>query len=357
MMTTKCDQTKDKLLWLQASRAVAAFLVLIYHSGALLGESGQGPFYFGHAGVDLFFVISGYIIYRAHQSELGQFSALPRFLFRRLTRIYPPYWVATFFILIGAMFVPGLVKSGKLEYWAIIESFMLFPVDGQKFYPLLPVGWSLFYEMAFYTGFALLFVLPKRWGLLLLVVWACLAGWFMQLEGATKGRSVLEGFPRFFTGLPVLEFLAGVALAKLPRVSGGPWLWGLCSGSILLMVAAWDGIWGRNIIVSMGYAVGMVGLVVLSRILDQSRKAQPPAWLALWGDRSYSLYLAHFPVLMALDYFLERRSPWNAPAVDFILLCTGGMISGWLFYRLIEQPLLVWVRVGHDRLFRRRSPG
>lgn len=346
---------KDKLLWLQAARGVAAMLVLLYHAGAMAWNSPQGPFFFGHAGVDLFFVISGYIIYRAHRGEVGEPAALPRFLYRRLTRIYPPYWVATCLILAGAMVFPGLVEPGKMEIRAIVESYLLFPVDGQKYYPLLPVGWSLFYEMAFYTGFILLFVIPKRGTLILLVFWTVMAGWFMQVDGVTKGRSVLHGFPHFFTGLPVLEFLAGVALARITSVPGKIWFWSVASALILLLAGLVDGIWGRNIMVSLGYAGGMWSLVVLSCVLDQAGKIRPPQWLAGWGDRSYSLYLAHFPVVMGIDLLLERGDFGNAPVFSFVLLFIAGAASGWLFYRVVEKPLLDLARTGHHRWFSHRK--
>ena len=98
---------KHKLQGIEAARGIAAAMVVVYHAARHLDANGLGlPWAaglekFGHAGVDFFFVLSGFIILFAHWEDVGVRAALPRYAERRCTRIFPLYWpvLAAYFAL------------------------------------------------------------------------------------------------------------------------------------------------------------------------------------------------------------------------------------------------------------------
>ncbi|MEM6830515.1 MAG: acyltransferase [Bacteroidota bacterium] len=341
----------SRLLWLQSARGVAALLVLFYHCGALAYESSTGPFFFGHAGVDLFFVISGYIIFRVHEKELGQLNALPGFLYKRFSRIYPPYWVATSLVLIGALIIPSFVEPEKLRPLAVIESYALFPINKFKDYPLLPVGWSLFFEMAFYTGFCVLFLVPRRFATAFLIFWVILGLWLLNWGEGTKGRSSLDGFLFFLTGLPVIEFLSGAFLAKLKRVPGSLAVWWLAIVICLVPSILIHGWFGRSLAVSFGYALGYWCVVSLTCFLDHNSPERPPEWLIKCGDQSYSIYLVHFPIILFLDNVIDKMGLISYRPISFLVLCLAGFFGGKVFFYVFEKPLLNFARLGYKHWF------
>jgi len=157
------------------ARGLAAFAVTIFHGihGIALEQYvGHAPFQwffsFAHAGVDFFFVLSGFIIYIAHHADVGDLSALPRYVWRRVTRIYPIYWVITGFVIILIIFRPG--GEHELDAEHILNSVLLLP---QSRPPLIGVAWTLEHEMLFYLAFSSL-IIGRRLGAIVFIGWTCL---------------------------------------------------------------------------------------------------------------------------------------------------------------------------------------
>jgi len=338
-------------MWLQAARGYAALLVLFFHAGALAFNDNLAPFFFGHTGVDLFFFISGFIIYRAHQRDFGQPGRLGRYLYKRIARIYPPYWVGTLLILGVMLVAPGIVEEEKQNAGSILESFALFPIAGYEHKPLLPVGWSLFFEMAFYAGVTLLFLIPRRLGPFVWICWGIAAVFFMGWDDHGKGRSTADGVFFFLTGLPALEFLGGVAIAAIKRIPGDPTTWFFGFVFLFLAAASAHGLEARTTLVSVTYAVSHACLLVAIRQLDEKQPPPPPRWLIVLGDQSYAIYLAHFPVIMGVDMILERLTPGLSYWFATILLSIVGLAAGVVFFITVEAPLLKMTRNRYYRLF------
>ena len=148
------------LVNIQFLRFVAAMLVVLYHSSAHLKSTGlEQGFLFdtfeavGFAGVDVFFVISGYIMAYTTTSAQGLDSAIG-FFKRRVARIYSGYW--PFYLLAIAVF--AWVGGSYLDDVAFWHSFILWP--GGK--PLIAVSWTLIYEMFFYILFTLLIIFTSK---------------------------------------------------------------------------------------------------------------------------------------------------------------------------------------------------
>ena len=137
-------------------RAFAALLVVFFHTQAVFSSHlGYTPFgdafHSGDKGVDLFFVLSGFIITYVHRKDIGQPKRAPGYVFNRLTRIYPSVWIISLFaIFVYFIGFGGAAKSVKLGYSALAASIMLFP---QHIDPLVNVTWTLCFEMFFYVVF------------------------------------------------------------------------------------------------------------------------------------------------------------------------------------------------------------
>ncbi len=135
---------------IQALRAIAATSVILVHIPFI----GKGAF-----GVDIFFVISGFII--CYISSLNSDD----FLLKRVFRIVPLYWLGTFGVFLLALVVPAWLNATTANLTDLAKSLFLIPYkreDGGTF-PMLFLGWTLEYEMFFYFAFGLALVFFKKW--------------------------------------------------------------------------------------------------------------------------------------------------------------------------------------------------
>jgi len=164
MLTSVNFNSGDKLVSLQVLRAIAAIMVAVGHlygidqrffGEPVLSASAQ----FGFAGVDLFFVLSGFVMVHLTRFGAGSASIVPAFLFARIARIYPMWWIALGAISIVWMIRPGWVFASISGAPNFLADFALWPHQRP---PLLAVGWTLIHEMYFYCAFALLLLLPAR---------------------------------------------------------------------------------------------------------------------------------------------------------------------------------------------------
>lgn len=152
------DAPAFKLKSIEAGRGIAATLVVLYHASAAIFPAAKywhqqvfsGIFGFGYAGVEFFFVLSGFIIAFAHHSDIGTPSRLANFVRRRFNRIYPSYWIVLAAVVIMATSGVGPPLPPLSD---IISSFVLAGLDYSK--AILGVSWTLFHEIGFYIVFGL----------------------------------------------------------------------------------------------------------------------------------------------------------------------------------------------------------
>lgn len=329
----------------QALRAIAALMVVVVHAYAvestyLPGRPWTTPFHVvGTYGVDLFFVISGAVMLVSTATWFGERSAPRRFLTRRATRIYPPYWIVTAVALVAYLLLPAATGEHRDARPDVLLSFLALPQRGE---PLLVVGWTLTYELVFYGVFAVALRFQRRYLSLVIGIWllaAVLVGafgppanpwvrvlgsWF-NLEfafGILVGTAMLRGklvAPRALLALgAVLVVAACVATAY--------------SGRDFLEVAWWR-----------PWAVGFPMALLLYAALGLERHGLlAPAWLRRQGDASYALYLWHVPVIGAIGLALDRMHLHGTPAR--IAIVFGGyalaIAVSLLAYAYIERPLL-----------------
>lgn len=348
------DQRLDSL---QALRAVAATLVVFFHAAAIWREKVGADVFFGAwdrgwAGVDLFFVLSGFIMVWVTQGEksLGLKPAL-QFGWKRLTRIYPIWWV--FCALMGAYFFVTYGQAAPppggdpwLRFW---QSMALWP---QPSLPVLTIGWTLTFEIGFYALFAGLLLIPSRYRLGLLLVWGgiILAVW---LSGNAPAP-----WPDNWVGIllnPIcLEFIAGAGVSYLVIWNRIPLIIAR-SGLILGLVAfSYAVMAGGEVSQTVGLLADYsrilqfglpAALIVLGLAMEErARDLSLPQIFVDLGDASYSLYLLHLPLLLALIRIVGWSVDIPVTSVSFTLFVLIGTAlclaaSLWV-HRLLERPLI-----------------
>lgn len=277
-----------KLQSIQILRGIAALLVVFYHIRAqemrsiLDNTSSEMPWLSGivtngYAGVDLFFVISGFIMVVVTNGDKPGLRTAADFLFARLTRVYPIWW---FFAGIMAIYLVGFHGlSGMGEGWQsfarsepvvpyIIKSFLLLP---QAEDPILGVGWTLVHEVYFYLVFTLILLLRRSWLPYCLLAWGLLVigGWSMGLSGHRP-----EDLPALVFFPMTMEFIFGAATGLLVT-SGLAWRAGAITLLAVLALAAslcFQGVetthtlqWGRVMLYGFPSAALIYGVVTLER--------------------------------------------------------------------------------------------
>ncbi|KAB1072122.1 acyltransferase family protein [Methylobacterium planeticum] len=350
-----------KLILVQILRGGAALLVATHHAqheaGLLAARTGQAfapsallPW---AAGVDVFFVISGFIIVHAAAPLYGQPGARAHFLAHRVARVVPLYWLVTALYLALALAAPGMLGAGGadlLEPGYVAASFLFWPAlrpDGTP-QPLYTLGWTLNCEMFFYA----LFALGLGWRRRGAVAWILAALGLLTLVNA-----LAPGLPlplAFWTNPIILEFALGAALG-LARAEGarlpGPARLGLALAGVAglalaepLLGAATG--FGRP----LGHGVP-AALLVAAAALGRPRRVDAPIpapllWAGAVGDASYALYLVHPFVLRGAREAILRLGlapglgPWGSLALMLALTVPAAL----LVHRLVERPLTARAR-------------
>ncbi len=361
-----------KLNALQALRGIAALLVMFFHIAAIqrdvAGPASQneldiinGFWDRGYVGVDLFFVISGFIMVYVTQNTGRSLKDVTQFILSRITRIYPLWWVfaglmvAYFWFIYHTPAPPDRITGAVQIVPYLLKSFFLMP---QYHLPVLVIGWTLIHEMYFYIVFAGILFLPRRFLPFALLGWVlCIAIAF----SAGLVETMANSLPSLTASLLNLEFIGGAFMAWL-ICKGRTAFSGLCAivGAILLFMGCVTykslGLnfmyWGRVAVFAMPCILLVYGLVGL----EIRGKFNMPNWITRIGDWSYSLYLSHVFVLSTLKIVFAKLglllpqsfaslfvigTPGVLDNVLFaVTVCVASIVFAGLVYRFIEQPLL-----------------
>lgn len=322
----------------QLLRAVAALMVFCYHALPQYKAMGGVSDVFarfagiGFAGVDVFFVISGFVAALTTLDKGRTPANAIQFLKRRVLRIYLGYW--PFFGLALLVFWQSGFHLGSLD---LLRSFFLVSVDMPRL--LLYVSWSLTYELIFYCLVAATFALSAR-SVAVLVHMA-----FLLLCGAMLSRLGQPLSATFiFLGF-LVEFLAGALLYIHRDALRKRWWLVACVAAILL--AYWAGasrMATDGTIRILTFGSGALFLVMLAIVLEQTRVWIAPRFLAGLGDASYTLYLLHLVLLVIFAGHVRdvlAVNPYLREAGFFAFLVFGVALSRLLYLRL-ELPLYRW---------------
>jgi peptidoglycan/LPS O-acetylase OafA/YrhL len=340
---------------IQASRGIAALLVVLFHVGITLSkdkyfgevaETIDRIFSFGgRAGVAFFFVLSGFIISHVHHADLGRPDRFMPYLRKRIKRIYPIYLFVFLAVFGSALAIPSLRDTVPHDPLVILKSILLLPQDklvvGRTGAPVLDVAWTLQYEMVFYLAFGAA-ILYRRLFWLVAALFA--ANYFLQFFADPYE------FPRrFFTHHLIFLFLFGVAAAALVR---SKWVVPQPGAVVLAGTLAFCGVAAWAVVVvpgegqplfDIGYGAASFLLIVGLTAWERAHPRGLPQWrYGGLGDASYALYLIHFPLVSALCKIAVRLLPKTEASawVAFVLIVEICVLAGLLLHRFVEKPLV-----------------
>lgn len=321
----------------QYLRAIAAFMVLLSHSVFKLELNGStllGWYQIGGYGVDLFFIISGFIMCLTIERKKDSFFS---FMKKRIVRIIPLYWVLTSVALVIFLLLPSAVNSSGGET-SVIASYFLIP-NGSKY--LINNGWTLSYEFYFYF----IFSLCLAFGTFQKQVTSFLLA-FLALIGIVF--SFQNPLLTFLTNPLLLEFILGIIAFKLirnyrPSIS-------LCTFFIfigvagLIQVNSFGGVTtalGRSLNGGLPMFFIFIGLVSLERKLKMNKP------LYELGMSSYSLYLLHPFSLALVTIVFKKLGLIDHSLIYLVTMLITSLVMGWLCYYYLEMKL--------DKLIRNRT--
>ena len=338
----------------QALRGIACLMVVWFHLLHWDTQFGRPtPIFrevrwFGFAGVDLFFVLSGFIITATNRRDIGRPRAVPSYLFRRFWRLYPAYWAAM--ALTAAFFWVAFGHVASTPEAARDWPVWLTILPGDVPNPLIPQAWTLGFEVMFYVTFGGLMLLPPRWAAAGLCAWA--AGVVVALAGPEAADPVATNPGSAF----VFEFLGGCLVAWLAgRGERRGWRIALALGLVYAVV----GIVLVNVMIPKPFLHVMAWprprvlifgppavLIVYGCVAAEGRwPRRVPGWLLRIGDASYSLYLLHCTVMVACVLVGTRLPHSRVPHLLWLAGTFAAAVgSSLLFHRWVERPLLDLVK-------------
>ena len=311
---------------IQYLRAAAALAVVIFHAAEKTGHR----FTIGAAGVDVFFVISGFIMWVI--SDRRPLTPA-RFIADRIRRIVPVYWLATGVMVAGAL--AGLFPNLVLTLEHVLASLFFVPArspSNGEIWPVLVQGWTLVYEMLFYAVFAASLFMPRHWRL------PVIAGLFVALVAAGLASTFDDAILLTYTRPVILEFVAGMILGELwlkgrvPSLGAGSGLIGCALGGfslIALLRLPFDEL-----------TIGPLAIALVLGVLTLEAHGCVPVMRLphLLGNASYSIYLWH---TFAISVVAKAGA---AIGLDPLLVMAAAVIAGTLLglaaYAMLERPLV-----------------
>lgn len=336
----------SKIYNVQALRGIAVLLVIFYHMLGIEHKYNYPycviPHFFavGYIGVDIFFVISGFILTTITKDYFGNRSKFYKFVYFRFTRIYPMYWLYTILLLPILFIKPEWIH----QKFNLLASFLLFPSDKM---PLVLVGWTLVYEVYFYIIFGLFILFGTQNKLLM---YALLWFSFIAIGSIIFNDNYL--LLNFITDPWGVEFILGILLGiyflkydyRIPFAK----LFLLFSFLILFFIAYYqhgslldiEG-WPRILI----YGIPAFLLVLFAIEVEQQGFILHKFLIKL-GDASYSIYLSHLFIVNAIGVifikFWVHGHIFELTMV--VVMITVALLYGLISYKYIETPIINYAK-------------
>jgi peptidoglycan/LPS O-acetylase OafA/YrhL len=312
------------LISVQSLRAIAAWMVVMHHVMQIFYDSRGTDWFsvlfsrYGSIGVDIFFVISGFVIYvSTSERKISSFH----FFINRIIRIVPAYWIYTLLTALLVINFENLIPFTQIEAWFLAKSLTFVPAinpGGVWYFPLLTVGWTLNFEMMFYLIFSLALLVPGNYRLpYVLVAMMVLQMVMHRLSPAWK----------FYDDVRIYEFFFGIVVAATYRS-----LWlkklGLLPSIMVFFVAV-------TVIYSAYGTRGLSGgsqllqvsipcAAIVAVFVAQEEHFRKLAFLTRLGDWSYSTYLLH---VIVISIGFRMMLVFELPTITSILVTLAAILG------------------------------
>ena len=356
----KGGQTLETIQILRAAAVIAVVVSHASHELTRLLESRVVAFnekaFPGDFGVDLFFVISGFIMVYVSRNAFGRPGNVGKFIKRRLIRVVPLYWLMTTAMIAVILVMPDSVHTATRDPLQWLFSYLFIPhermTDGLV-RPVLGLGWSLEYEMYFYALFALGLFLPRKYAIPLVCATIALV---CAVGAMAEGKNTIL---HFFSRPVTLEFAAGAVIGWF-YLSGGRLPMWFAMASILagLAILFADPAFDALVEAKRHIYYGIPALLIVSgaTLFRNARDYRAGRPLLLAGDSSYATYLVHPFVLGGLAlgarklHQAETLPPELFAPVFILTAIASSLIAGYLVHRFVDEPMrrgLGRIRLGH----------
>ncbi len=335
---------------IQFLRGFAALAVVIHHTGGYVKRYFEPTLLFGDkfsigfAGVDLFFVISGFIIHFTSKNYLNNPSKLKEYLQKRFTRVYPIYWIITTILFLSSWLIVLLLNKNIFSIGypntlsAYTQTYLLLPLH----FAINPVTWTLSYEIFFYLCFAILIISKRLWVIPASILVVSFYNIFINVPEVIEVKLnyfnfVFSGYNfEFMFGFLIYQFYEKIKLSNIISVI-------LLIFSILIIV-----LFGYEIgdydsykrVLTFGLPSGLILLSLLN--LENNDSISFPKFTLTLGDASYALYLIHFPMMLLMNKFPQIMG-YNFTAEQEVLysyfIIFSIIISSVYVHKWIEIPV------------------
>lgn len=343
----------NKLQSIQALRGIAVILVTCFHIMSSQRkydfESALLPHFLsiGFIGVDIFFIISGFILTVITKDYFGNRSKFFKFAYFRFTRIYPLYWLYTLLLLPVLFFKPDLIT---LEV-DLISSFLLLPSDKM---PLVLVGWTLVYEVYFYVifSFFILFGTHDK-----LHRYAFL--WFLFISIGSVVFDQNSILLHFITNPWGIEFIFGMIIGKYYLTSDTKTPFGIFGIILALIGFIFIVYYDEGVFLNIeGWlripTYGLAALLlVVSTIQLEKQGFIFNKFLLYIGDASYSIYLSHLFIINVIGkvFSIFSQHTFFSEFITVVTMFAASFIIGFLSYRFLETPMINFTKNFYDKRF------
>lgn len=324
-------------------------LVVFYHAGRLISLPqyvGYIPlgqlFDFGHAGVDFFFVLSGFIIFFVHNGDIGRPARLPRYLWRRATRIYPVFWAIC---LVSVALDVATHHHLGVPGWLNPQDLLLAPLPGDA---PVNMAWTLRNEMLFYLAFASA-ILNARLGLCVFAAW-------IATVLLAQTPLALPPVLNVITDTYNFDFIIGATVAHLVlrRTIAAPLAVAITASIAFIVIGLAE---NAHLIETAHYAsralfgLASGGVVLGIAAAERQGRLSLDTFSPRIGKISYSLYLIHGTVISLAAHVMASLGiikPLPGVAVMTLVIVIA-ILCGASLYRIAEAPAAIW----QDRAYRR----
>jgi exopolysaccharide production protein ExoZ len=331
-------KTQINLKSLQILRAIAALSVVYYHINA-------AP-HFGKFGVDIFFIISGFVMSMIIENGQKPYT----FVVNRITRIVPLYWVLTLCLFILSAIKPDLLDTTTANIFNFLKSIFFVPYfkESGQLHPMLVVGWTLNYEMFFYFCLWVSIIVMITRKIYALITIFLLTIFFLLADNYLI-NPVLKSF---FNNSIIFEFILGMLAFKIYKIR----LMKKINNVVLLIISilsyffmAYYEVIGTDIARVFIYGIPSLILILSVTALEETKFMENNSLtkiLALIGNGSYAIYLSHLYVVLAIQRIGHEKLNLMDPTTPLGVAVTlfFSIIVGHILYTHVDKPLSGYFR-------------